>query len=94
MPINPSPSYHGYNVTDYKKINPQVQCDLIVDHSLQIDAYGTKKAFDKKLKISIPNLQWIARNLSDCEGQHPKNGAILSLTASEILINERDRTIC
>lgn len=23
MPINPSPSYHGYDVTDYKKVNPQ-----------------------------------------------------------------------
>ncbi len=23
MPINPSPSYHGYDVTDYKQINPQ-----------------------------------------------------------------------
>lgn len=23
MPINPSPSYHGYDVTDYKGINPQ-----------------------------------------------------------------------
>ncbi|HXE77020.1 MAG TPA: alpha-amylase family glycosyl hydrolase, partial [Rhodanobacter sp.] len=23
MPINPSPSYHGYDVTDYYGINPQ-----------------------------------------------------------------------
>lgn len=23
MPINPSPSYHGYDVTDYKAVNPQ-----------------------------------------------------------------------
>lgn len=23
MPINPSPSYHGYDVTDYRRINPQ-----------------------------------------------------------------------
>jgi glycosidase len=22
MPINPSPSYHGYDVTDYKAVNP------------------------------------------------------------------------
>ena len=29
---------------DYKKINPQVPCDLVVDHSLQIDAYGSPKA--------------------------------------------------
>ena len=29
---------------DYKKINPQVPCDLVVDHSLQIDAYGSPAA--------------------------------------------------
>jgi len=23
MPINPSPSYHGYDVTDYKAVNPE-----------------------------------------------------------------------
>jgi glycosidase len=32
MPINPSPSYHGYDVTDYDGINPQ---------------YGTKADFDR-----------------------------------------------
>ncbi|MFA5260006.1 MAG: aconitate hydratase AcnA, partial [Candidatus Omnitrophota bacterium] len=29
---------------DYRKINPQVPCDLVVDHSLQTDAYGSPKA--------------------------------------------------
>ncbi len=29
---------------DYRKINPQVPCDLVIDHSLQIDAYGSSKA--------------------------------------------------
>jgi len=35
MPINPSPSYHGYDITDYEGINPQ---------------YGTLKDFQKLLK--------------------------------------------
>lgn len=30
---------------NYKKINPQVQCDLVIDHSVQVDAYGSAKAF-------------------------------------------------
>ena len=30
---------------DYKKINPQVQCDLVIDHSIQVDAFGSRKAF-------------------------------------------------
>ncbi len=29
---------------DYKKINPQVQCDLVIDHSVQVDAFGSRKA--------------------------------------------------
>ena len=27
---------------DITKINPQVQCDLVIDHSVQVDAFGTK----------------------------------------------------
>jgi len=34
---------------DYKKINPQVQCDLIIDHSVQVDYFGTTNAFQKNL---------------------------------------------
>ncbi len=38
---------------DTNKINPQVQCDLIIDHSLQVDYYGDKKAFDKNLALEF-----------------------------------------
>jgi len=31
---------------DYNKINPQVPCDLVIDHSVQVDAYGSKEAMD------------------------------------------------
>ncbi|MCK5580825.1 MAG: aconitate hydratase AcnA [Candidatus Omnitrophica bacterium] len=34
---------------DYNKINPQVPCDLVIDHSVQIDAFGSKDA----LKINV-----------------------------------------
>ena len=34
---------------DYRKINPQVPCDLIIDHSVQVDYAGTKDAFQKNL---------------------------------------------
>ena len=30
---------------DYRKINPQVPCDLVIDHSVQVDSFGTNKAF-------------------------------------------------
>ncbi len=30
---------------DYRKISPQVPCDLVIDHSVQVDSFGTTKAF-------------------------------------------------
>ena len=30
---------------DHKKINPQVPCDLVIDHSVQVDAFGSTQAF-------------------------------------------------
>jgi len=30
---------------DYKRINPQVNCDLVIDHSVQVDAFGSRRAF-------------------------------------------------
>ncbi len=38
---------------DYLKINPQVPCDLVIDHSVQVDAYGTRQAFNINLKYEF-----------------------------------------
>ncbi|MBF0483457.1 MAG: aconitate hydratase AcnA [Candidatus Omnitrophica bacterium] len=38
---------------DIKKINPQVRCDLIIDHSLQVDYFGDKKAFEQNLILEF-----------------------------------------
>ena len=35
---------------DPKKINPQIPCDLIIDHSVQVDYFGAPEAFSKNLK--------------------------------------------
>ena len=34
---------------DYRKINPQVFSDLVIDHSVQVDAYGSARALDINL---------------------------------------------
>ncbi|MFH1360838.1 MAG: aconitate hydratase AcnA [Candidatus Omnitrophota bacterium] len=34
---------------DPKKINPQIPCDLIIDHSMQVDYFKTKTAFKRNL---------------------------------------------
>jgi len=38
---------------DIKKINPQVQCDLVIDHSVQVDAYGTNKALGENIGLEF-----------------------------------------
>src|SRR3989338_1705139 len=38
---------------DFKKINPQVQCDLVIDHSVQVDAFGTPKALNQNVKLEF-----------------------------------------
>lgn len=38
---------------DVDKINPQVQCDLVIDHSLQVDAFGSPKAFDRNVSLEF-----------------------------------------
>ena len=40
MPINPSPSYHGYDVLDYYDVNPD---------------YGTKEDFKNLLELKPTN---------------------------------------
>jgi len=35
---------------DYKKINPQIPCHLIIDHSVQVDAYGNSQAFETNIR--------------------------------------------
>ncbi len=38
---------------DYRKINPQVPCDLVIDHSVQVDAFGTKGALAKNVALEF-----------------------------------------
>jgi len=38
---------------DPKKINPLVPCDLVIDHSVQVDHYGSDDAMELNLKIEF-----------------------------------------
>lgn len=42
---------------DIKKINPQVQCDLVIDHSVQVDAFGTQQALGQNVKLEFERNQ-------------------------------------
>ena len=53
-----------------------------------------KKMFEGDVsKISVSNLRWIAANLSDCNGKHPKEGAQLALKAAKILLERLKKPI-
>lgn len=38
---------------DPKKINPLAQVDLVIDHSVQVDEYGTDEAFEKNVELEM-----------------------------------------
>src|SRR5262245_4765494 len=38
---------------DIKKINPQVPCDLVIDHSVQVDAFGSRTALAKNVQMEF-----------------------------------------
>jgi aconitate hydratase len=42
---------------DIKKINPQVPCDLVIDHSVQVDAFGTARALSENVALEFERNQ-------------------------------------
>ena len=42
---------------DPKKINPLVQCDLVIDHSVQVDFFGTSTALSQNLELEFERNQ-------------------------------------
>ncbi len=89
---------------DYRKINPQVQCDLVIDHSLQIDAYGTNKAFDinltkefKRNKERYEFLKWGQKAFKNFRVVPPSTGIIhqvnLEYLAKGVLTKRVDRDL-
>ncbi|MEZ4472699.1 MAG: aconitate hydratase AcnA [bacterium] len=42
---------------DVKKVNPLVQCDLVIDHSVQVDAFGSASALDENARLEFERNQ-------------------------------------
>jgi aconitate hydratase A / 2-methylisocitrate dehydratase len=38
---------------DLKRVNPQVRVDLVIDHSVQVDAFGSKEAFAHNVQMEV-----------------------------------------
>lgn len=42
---------------DYRKINPRVPCDLVIDHSVQVDVFGRKDALERNVALEFKRNQ-------------------------------------
>ena len=68
---------------DIKKINPQVPCDLVIDHSVQVDSFGTPKAFGENVAFEFERnkeryefLKWGQRSLQNFRVVPPATGIV------------------
>lgn len=68
---------------DIRKINPQVPCDLVIDHSVQVDAFGTRGAFNKNVALEFKRnkeryefLKWGQRAFKNFRVVPPATGIV------------------
>ena len=68
---------------DPKKINPLVQCDLVVDHSVQVDYFGTEEALQQNVDLEFERnleryqlLRWAQQGLSNFRVVPPATGIV------------------
>lgn len=66
---------------DPKKINPLVQVDLVIDHSVQVDFYGTKDALQKNVDLEFERnreryefLKWAQKSFNNFNVVPPGTG--------------------
>ncbi len=68
---------------DIRKINPQVPCDLVIDHSVQVDHFGTKTALNKNIALEFKRnkeryefLKWGQNALKNFRAVPPATGIV------------------
>ncbi|MHA2336075.1 MAG: aconitate hydratase AcnA [Candidatus Hodarchaeales archaeon] len=87
------------NGGDPSKINPMIPTDLVVDHSVQVDFYGTPDSFDKNIEREYQRnserykmIKWAQRSLDKTRVVPPGSGIVhqinLEYLASVIELRE------
>jgi aconitate hydratase len=87
------------NGGDYKKINPLVPVDLVIDHSVQIDYYGTPTAFQLNVEREFERnqerytfLRWAQKAFNNFTLVPPGTGIVhqvnLEYLASVVTVNQ------
>ena len=71
MPINPSPSYHGYDVTDYYEVNPEYGTMEDLQHLLE-EAHkrGMKVIMDLVVNHTSTEHPWFMESASSSDNAH------------------------
>ncbi len=88
---------------DYAKINPQVPCDLVIDHSVQVDAFGSRRAFGINLAKEFERnreryefLKWGQKAFKNFRVVPPGTGIVhqvnLEYLAKGVLQNKKGKT--
>ncbi len=84
---------------DTSKVNPQVPCDLVIDHSLQVDRFGTHEALELNAQIEFERnreryefLKWGQQSFENFRVVPPATGIVhqvnLEYLASVVLTSE------
>ncbi len=68
---------------DPKKINPLVPCDLVIDHSVQVDYFGTADAADQNARLEMERnleryalLRWAQQSFDNFRVVPPDSGIV------------------
>ncbi len=86
---------------DVQKVNPLVPCDLVIDHSVQVDSFGSDDALDLNAQIEFDRnqeryefLKWGQQSFENFRVVPPATGIVhqvnLEYLASVVLTAEQD----
>lgn len=87
---------------DIQKINPEVPVDLVIDHSVQVDAYGTHNALIKNMELEFERnkeryefLRWAAEAFDNYQAVPPATGIVHQVNLEYLanVVHDRDDVI-
>jgi aconitate hydratase len=89
---------------DPAKINPHIPCDLVIDHSVQIDFFGTGYAYYKNVELEYERngeryalLKWAQKSLANFRVVPPGTGIVhqvnLECLARVVMTQEADGAV-
>ncbi len=91
----------GIEGADYLRINPVIPVDLVIDHSIQVDFFSTKKSFSKNVELEYKRnreryqfLKWAQNSFNNFRVVPPGTGIVhqvnLECLASVVASSEND----